>query len=76
MPKKFRKVWVIVQDGLIFTPYNAKEMRMYSDKEEADRLCELYNNAAQAVPGKWHEDHKPSHVYEVHGFYLIHEAYF
>ena len=76
MSKRFRKVYLVVQDNQIFTKYNYEHVAMYRREAEAERMCQLANQNANTMPKKWYQENLPAPVFKVHAFYLMHEGWF
>jgi hypothetical protein len=75
MTRKFKKVYIVVQDNEIFR-YKGFPIESYPDKESADRACEQQRQKALAESKMHHSYNKPIPQYKVHGFYLVHEVLF
>jgi hypothetical protein len=76
MPRKFRKVYIVVQDNHIFTKHNYFSIDTYNDRATAERVCISRQQEAVAESQKEYNKNKPLPQFKVHGFYLVHESLF
>lgn len=76
MPRKFTKVYIVVEDNAIFGKHKFDAIETYRDRVTADRMCGLRQQKANSESQMHHNFNQPIPQYKVHAFYLIHEALF
>lgn len=74
--RKFRKVYLIVEDNKVFGDQNYEVVNLYRCKEYATNVCEANNNRRKEEKGYLYNISKPLAMGKVHGYYLVHESFF
>ena len=70
--RRFKKVYIICQDKVIL-PSNVYFGNFSNYKDYADTICKQNQPESHK---SWEDSEKTLPVYEVHGFYLVHESLF
>jgi CTP:phosphocholine cytidylyltransferase-like protein len=76
MPRKFKKVYIVVEDNYIFSKHNYFSIETFNNKEAADRICNVRQQEALKEAQMHHAKNKTIPQFKVHGFYLVHESLF
>ncbi|TWR25254.1 hypothetical protein FPZ43_17445 [Mucilaginibacter pallidiroseus] len=73
MAKGLKKVYLVVEDNKIFGANDYQMVRMYREKSSAETVCATQNQKAKDDATLLSNRDKPTPVYKVHAFWLLHE---
>ncbi|MFD2864827.1 hypothetical protein [Mucilaginibacter antarcticus] len=76
MPRKFKKIYFVVEDNHIFSKYNYFSIETYHDRATAERICITRQQQAITDAQQYSKKDKPIPQFKVHAFYLVHESLF